>query len=152
MKATTLSTLLIVFLVSGLLGQPPCEKLSGYWMELDEENFNSLSTLIVFNTNENGAIEGSVFFLKSEDKNREFELSKIEINQTELSFIIENTSISFIGKLDEKDLCFSGAFYLDGKTVIAAKHQKLDEQKVKKLCNPPMPRKIIDHTDGVMTG
>jgi len=152
MRAISFALVFMVFLVPHIRAQVNCNNLTGYWMELDGKNYNSLSTLLVFDTNESGEIEGSVFFMKSENQHREFALSKIKVDETGLSFIIENTGISFNGKLDEKGLCFSGTFYLDGKTVSEAMHQKLDEQKVKKLCNPPEPRKIIDHNDGVMIG
>lgn len=152
MKIIIATIWLSIFSAMGLFSQTNADKLVGYWMESEKGEQISLSSLLVFDKNEDGEIKGSVFFLKSEDNTREFALSQIEIQDEKFSFIIDNTTISFLGKFDDKGMFFSGTFFLEGNTVIEAKHQKLDEQKVKKLCNPPEQRKNIDHTAGVMIG
>lgn len=136
----------------GLFSQTKADQLIGYWMESEKGEQISLSSLLVFDKNEEGEIKGSVFFMESDDNTREFALSQIEIQDEKFSFIIDNTTISFLGKFDDKGQFFSGTFLLEGNTVIEAVHQKLDEKKVKGIKNPVIQRKEIDHTDGVMIG
>ncbi len=152
MKSIVVSILFLFFLVSGLFSQAKADKLVGYWMESEGSEQISLSSLLVFDKNEEGEIKGSVFFMESDDNTREFALSKIEIQDENFSFIIDNTAISFLGKFDDNGLFFSGTFFLEGNTVIEAVHQKLNDKTIKKIKNPPIPRKEIDCTDGVMIG
>jgi len=152
MKSVVVSILCVFFLMSSLFSQTKADKLVGYWMESEKGEHISLSSLLVFDKNEEGEIKGSVFFMESDDNTREFALSKIEIQDENFSFIIDNTAISFLGRFDDKGLFFSGSFFLEGNTVIEVVHQKLDEKKVQVLKNPVIPRKEIDHTDGVMIG
>jgi hypothetical protein len=152
MKSVVASILFLFFLMSSLFSQSTVDKLVGYWMESGEGEQISLSSLLVFDKNEEGELMGSVFFMESDDNTREFALSKIEIQDENFSFIIDNTTISFLGKFDDKGLFFSGTFLLEGNTVIEAVHQKMDDIKIEELKNPPIPRKQIDHTDGVMIG
>ena len=49
MRRIFLVSVLMTFLLTGLAAQKNYEKLSGYWMEMDGMDFNSLSTLLVFN-------------------------------------------------------------------------------------------------------
>lgn len=152
MKIIIATIWLSIFSAMGLFAQTKADKLVGYWMESEKGEQISLSSLLVFDKNEKGELKGSVFFMESEDNTREFALSQIEIQDEKISFIIENTTISFLGKFDDKGMFFSGTFFLEGNTVIESRHQKLDEQKVKKLRNPPEPRKLIDHTAGLLIG
>jgi len=152
MKSMVVSILFLFFLMGSLFSQTKADKLVGYWMESEKGEQISLSSLLVFDKNEDGEISGSVFFMESDDNTREFVLSEIEIQDENFSFTIDNTTISFLGRFDDKGAFFSGTFFLEGDMVIEAVHQKLDNDKIEDIKNPPIPRKEIDHTDGVMIG
>ena len=152
MKIFFASVWVFIFSVMGLFSQTKTDKLVGYWMESEKAEQISLSSLLVFDKNEEGEIVGSVFFMESDDCNREFALSKIEIQDQSFSFIIDNTTISFLGKFDDKGMYLSGTFFLEGNSVIEAVHKKLDTKTLKDIRNPVTPRKVIDHTDGLMIG
>lgn len=128
--------------------------LTGYWLEKESPDKISLSTLLVFSLDESGEMEGSVYFMDSDDSEREFKLSNIKIGDVEISFNIGNTTISFLGQMDHDTAMFSGVFYLDDGVRVEVKHQKLDDQTVNRLeaGRRFIPKKHIDHTDGVLTG
>ena len=93
-------------------------------------------------------------FMESNDNTREFPLAGIKISGNTFSFVIKNTTISFFGKINEQHSGFSGSFLLEGKTAVTVTHQKLDSAKIRNLKqqNSCIPKKEIDHTDGVFIG
>jgi hypothetical protein len=147
----------ITIVLSGVLfsaAQVAPSNLSGYWLEKESPDQLSLSTLMVFNLNSAGEMEGVIYFMDSDDSNQEFRLSNIRIDGNDISFHIGQTTISFLGEVDPKSAAFSGVFYLDEGVTVEVKHQKLDEKSINSLENSRryVPKKQIDHTDGVLIG
>lgn len=128
--------------------------LAGYWLEKDSGNELSLSTLLVFDVNAEGKVEGSLYFMESEDCNQRFALDDIRIDGNDVSFNIGKTAISFFGEMNPETAGFSGAFYFDEGDRIEVEHQKLDDQTINRLetRRSLIPKKHIDYADGVFIG
>lgn len=143
-----------IFYATAGFAQLSDDALLGYWIEEDNSNAISLSTLLIFSKSDNGQLEGSVYFLDSDDHTREFPLTHIQFEDDSFSFMVSNTSISFYGKINEKHSGFSGSYMLDDNTSIPAIHQKVDDDHLRLIRDEfkKCQRKEIDHTDGVMTG
>lgn len=148
---------LIFFTAAGILAQQNHDNLAGYWMERETDNEFSLSTLLVFDINIDGRLEGRVYFMDSEDSNRSFALDRIKIDDNKFSFQIESTTISFFGELNEAGHISNGTFMLDSENSFEVSHQKLTGSNLKDIIGlPDMKKRIIrrhvDSDDGLMTG
>lgn len=72
------------------------EKLAGYWIEKSDGDELSLSTMLVFDVDETGELEGSVYFMESKNSDRKFVLADISLEGNTFSFRIEQTTIRFM--------------------------------------------------------
>ncbi len=129
---------------TGGMAQDKSDGLSGYWMEKDSGGELSLSSLLVFDVNMEGKVEGRVYFLESDNRNRSFTMDEIRIESNTFSFQIRNTTISFYGELDNSGRMCSGTFLLDGDTSFEVSHQKLTGENLKRIIGlPDMKKRII---------
>jgi len=146
----------LIFTYSFILGlaQIAPANLTGYWLEKESPDKLSLSTLLVFNLDDSGNMKGSVYFMDSDDSEREFKLSDIKVGDNKISFSIGKTAISFQGQMDPGSAAFSGVFYFDDVVRVEVEHQKLDDQTINRLETTKrlLPKKQIDHTAGLLIG
>lgn len=134
----------MIFSAGLVTAQEKSAGLNGYWMEKESENELSLSTLLVFDMNVEGKVEGQVYFLESDNRNRSFTLDKIHIEGNSFSFQIRNTTISFHGEMNSSGSMCSGTFLLDGEKSFEVNHQKLSGENLKHIIGlPDMKKRII---------
>lgn len=147
----------MLFLSTAICAQIANEKLAGYWMEKSEGDDLSLSTLLVFDVDETGELEGSVYFMESKNSDRKFTLADILMEGNKFSFRIEQTTISFYGELNAAGEISKGTFYLEDKTSLEVLHEKLSNDNLRGIFDWPQfkerfIKKEVGADDGLLIG